>query len=320
MRAVAIVLAIMGVASVWLAPTWYFVIMGVVVAFIMDAMIIPAFSPEVTAKKSEAEQGISIIVPTYKEAANLKELCTKVHEACKAAMIAHEIIIVDDNSNDGSVKIIKALKKKGLPVRIKVRENEKGLSSAVMAGFKEGRFDVLQCMDADLSHPPEKVPEMYKQISSGNYDFVLGSRYISGGRSEHTPFRWMISKGATMLAKPLVPAISDPMSGFFAMPSSVVLATKNVNTKGFKIALELNVKAGIPSRRCTEVPIIFKDRVHGFSKLSGKVYRQYVEQLLSLYMYLYPGFVVTSAFAACKLAVIMWLSSAYMQLAMSGIH
>lgn len=104
------------------------------------------------------------------------------------------------------------------------------------------------------------------------------------------------------------------------MPSSVVLATKNVNTKGFKIALELNVKAGIPSRRCTEVPIIFKDRVHGFSKLSGKVYRQYVEQLLSLYMYLYPGFVVTSAFAACKLAVIMWLSSAYMQLAMSGIH
>lgn len=304
MNPLGIILPIFGLISVYLAPTWYFVIMGVGLAVVMDGLLSPS---AVNRKRSEAKNGVSIVIPTYKEAGNLKELCTRVHKACKSKKIKHEIIVVDDNSNDGSEEVIGALKKTGVPVRIKVRKNERGLSSAVMAGFKETCFDVSLCMDADLSHPPEKVPEMYKKISSGNFDFVLGSRYISGGRSEHTPFRWLISKGATLLAKPLVPAISDPMSGFFAMPSSVVRAAeKNVNVKGFKIALELNIKAGVPSRRATEVPIIFKDRVYGESKLSGKVYRQYVEQLLSLYMHVYPGFLITGMAAAIKISFLLW--------------
>jgi len=266
---------------------------ALIIALIMDCVVFGSRRPAPTSsKKSDAigAKNVSIIVPTYKEALNLKDLVNRIHQACTTAGLTHEIIIVDDNSNDGSVEVIDKLQKQKIPVQIEVRTKERGLSSAVVHGFKLAQHDILVCMDADLSHPPEQIAEFVLEISRDQADFVLGSRYIAGGRSEHTPIRWLISKAATLLAKPLVPALSDPMSGFFAMPKQRIQEAlrDGVNAKGFKIGLELCLKAHVSCARQKEVAIVFKDRIHGQSKLTMKTQVHYLEQLALLYIYTFP--------------------------------
>ncbi|MBK8271308.1 MAG: glycosyltransferase [Planctomycetes bacterium] len=124
---------------------------------------------------------VSIIVPTFREAKNIPILVEQVFAALAGAGRRGEMIIVDDNSRDGSVEAVAALAGR-YDVRIVVRENERGLSSAVVRGFDEARHDLMLCMDADLSHPPESVPAVIRPIESGEADFCIGSRYVAGGR------------------------------------------------------------------------------------------------------------------------------------------
>ncbi|MES1907445.1 MAG: hypothetical protein MHM6MM_000560 [Cercozoa sp. M6MM] len=292
-----------------------FVLLALVPAILLDvaqfhrqkrSLISKYAAAQKSSEDEEAPEGVSVVIPTYCEEGNLKELCTRVHKSLSDANIAHEIIVVDDNSPDNSVDVIRKLADEDkVPVRIIVRKNERGLSSAVMRGFAESKYSVLQCMDADLSHPPETLPAMFTAIQSGRHEFVLGSRYIAGGRSEHTMLRYVISKGATLLARPLVPVLSDPMSGFFAMPRHAVRRATRVNATGFKIGLELNVRARVPASRCTEVPIVFKDRVYGESKLAGKVYTQYLSQLAKLYVSTYPGTLAAGVTVVARLAALL---------------
>jgi dolichol-phosphate mannosyltransferase len=195
----------------------------------------------------------SIVVPAYKEGANLKPLTERVFAALGKKADA-EMIIVDDNSNDGSVEIVKELSRK-YPVSIHVRTKERGLSSAVLHGFSLAKGDILLCMDADLQHPPESVPDLLKILE--DREFVIGTRYGSGKMQvdKDWPFyRILISKGARLLAYPLTP-LSDPMTGFFGIQKSVLSRGKNINPVGFKIAMELFVKCGV--KTFGEVPINF---------------------------------------------------------------
>lgn len=227
---------------------------------------------------------VSVIVPTLREAPNIPELVARVHAALAADGITCEIIIVDDDSRDGTVAAVAVLEKTQ-PVRLIVRTNERGLSGAVIRGCEQAHGRILVVMDADLSHPPETIPELVRIIRQDRGDFALGSRYIAGGRTEQwTALRRLNSRIATMLAWPVV-RCSDPMSGFFAIAADRYRSAADLRPYGYKIGLELMVKCGC--RRIVEVPITFVNRTRGESKLTLKQRLLYLRHLSALFAFKY---------------------------------
>src|SRR5262245_6904119 len=230
---------------------------------------------------------VSVIVPTYREAQNLPVLVPRVAAALAQAQYSFEIVIVDDNSPDATPQVCAELAKQ-FPVRLEVRTSERGLSSAVVHGMRLARGDTLVVMDADLSHPPEKIPELVQTLHAGA-DFVIGSRYVRGGATAEGwgLFRWLNSKVATLLAWPLTSA-RDPMAGFFALRRTTFEAADNLDPIGYKIALELLIKCRCKAVR--EVPIYFENRLHGSSKLSFKEQINYLRHLKRLYEFKFGDF------------------------------
>lgn len=225
---------------------------------------------------------VSIIIPTLNEGENLKKLIPKITRILKK--VKHEIIIVDDNSQDGTDKIMKGLVKE-YPAKYICRKTERGLSSAVLKGFSSAKGEILGVMDGDLSHPPEVIPELLKKINEG-YDVAVASRYAKGGGVEDFPFyRQIVSRGATFLALPLV-RIKDPMSGYFFFKRDVTKGVE-LNPIGYKILLELLVKGNY--KKFIEVPYIFLCRYVGESKLNSKIYWHYIVHLARLYWYVLTG-------------------------------
>jgi dolichol-phosphate mannosyltransferase len=224
---------------------------------------------------------VSIIVPTLREAANIPILVRTISEALKRAVPEWELIIIDDNSEDGIVGVCEKLLEQGVPLKLVVRKKGRGLATAVLEGFKHARAPVFVVMDADLSHPPAIIHVLYQEIQKGA-DFVLGSRYIEGGGMDDfwTLYRYLNSKLASLLAKGLV-SVNDPMSGFFALPRLLWEQSKDLSPVGYKIGLELIVK-GKPEK-LKEVPIHFRTRRIGESKLTFKQQLLYLSHLLSLY-------------------------------------
>lgn len=249
---------------------------------------------------------VSIIVPTFREAKNIPILVERVFAALAKAGRPGEMVIVDDNSRDGSVEAVAELAKQ-YDVRIVVRENERGLSSAVVRGFDEARHGLLLCMDADLSHPPESVPDVINSVDSGGAEFCIGSRYVAGGRTKEDWgfLRKINSLGATMLARPLTSA-KDPMAGFFCLSRETYQRAKaaGLNAIGYKIGLEIMIKGRC--RRVREVPITFADRLHGESKLTVKQQLLYLRHLVSLYQFRWPWLAVVLGLAVL-IPVVVWL-------------
>ena len=230
---------------------------------------------------------VSIVVPTYQEAANLQTLILRIAKVMSGRFKdRYEIIIVDDNSKDGTDGVIRDLAAQGYPVRLIIRLQERGLSTAVIRGFQGAKGNFLVCMDADLSHPPEAIPQLLDCFDDEEVDFVLGSRYISGGSTDGDwgLFRWLNSKVATLLAKPFV-RVKDPMSGFFALRRSVFYNAIDLNPIGYKIGLELMVKCGC--RKIREIPIHFINRRLGQSKMDLSQQINYLRHLKRLADYKY---------------------------------
>jgi dolichol-phosphate mannosyltransferase len=239
-------------------------------------------APHVT----ETSTAVSVIVPTYREAENLRLLAGRVFAALDAAGLAGELIIVDDDSRDGTREIAAELAQTR-PVRLIVREGERGLSGAVMRGFAEARHDLFVVMDADLSHPPEQLAAIIEPARSGAADFVFGSRYIEGGRTrDWGVLRRLNSWVATLLARPLT-SVRDPMAGYFCLHRRTWEDADALNPVGYKIGLELLVKGRC--RRVVEIPIEFSDRLHGRSKLTLKQQWLYLVHLARLYCYRWPA-------------------------------
>lgn len=229
----------------------------------------------------------SVVVPAYKEKLNLEPLTKRVFAAMEEGGYAKdqlEIIIVDDNSRDGSEELVEGLKK-DYNVSILVRTTERGLSSAVLHGLKNCSGDSMVVMDADLQHPPESVPAMFRELERATVQFVCGTRYSTSVKidKDWPLHRRIISWGARILARPLT-ALSDPMSGFFGLRRSTYESgVAAVSPIGYKIALELFVKCNVT--RFEEVPFNFATRTHGESKLTGKVMLYYLKHLYALYYY-----------------------------------
>ncbi len=249
---------------------------------------------------------LSIIVPTYCEAENLPELTRRIAAVLKDEPYSFEIIIVDDNSPDDTASICRDLAKE-FPLRLLIRTNDRGLSSAVIAGMQHAQGELLICMDADLSHPPESIPELVAALENPRTDFVIGSRYVGGGSTEEGwgLFRWVNSKVATLLARPLTFTI-DPMAGFFGLPRETFFSARELNPIGYKIGLELLVKCGC--QHVAEVPIRFANRLHGNSKLSLREQVNYLRHLRRLYRFRFY------ALARCLEFLFVGLSGAFVDL------
>jgi len=212
---------------------------------------------------SPIAKSVSIIVPTRNEAENVEALVSQI---VARAVPFHEILFVDDDSNDGTRDVIRSLAARH-PVRFIEQDHaEPGLAAAIMAGAEAAEGDFLLIMDADLSHPPERINDLLAPLFAGMADIVIGSRYISGGSTPGWPFwRRMLSRAGSALAHPLT-GVHDSMSGFFAIARSRLLQIAPP-TIGFKIAFETIVRAG-SALRVREIPVEFRDRTRGQSKMS----------------------------------------------------
>jgi dolichol-phosphate mannosyltransferase len=224
---------------------------------------------------------VSVVVPTYREAENLPHLVDRLAAVARDARLRLDLAIVDDDSRDGTAELVRARPEDW--VRLVVRTTDRGLSQAVLEGLGQAKGDVLVCMDADLSHPPETIPRMLEKLAEGA-DFVIGSRYTEGGSTadDWGFLRWLNSRVATWLARPLT-HVSDPMSGFFALRRSTFEAGRAFNPVGYKIGLELVVKCRC--ERVVEVPIHFADRRFGESKLTLAQQLLYLRHLWRLYAF-----------------------------------
>jgi dolichol-phosphate mannosyltransferase len=247
---------------------------------------------------------LSIIIPTYNESENILKLIGAIKSNLPSNIIT-EIIVVDDNSPDGTGKIVenyihnnigtdsslqqqqfhsKVDNQKCL-VRIIHRKDKTGLIPAILEGIESSIGESILIMDADFSHPPETIPLLVEELRRDPNCIVIGSRYISRGSIIGWPYkRRVISKGAAKIARHglKVRNVSDPMSGFFAFPRHVI---KNIkfDTKGFKILLEILVKSR--DIRVKEVPYTFRDRKSGQSKMNFNVILDYAGAVWQLYRY-----------------------------------
>jgi len=224
--------------------------------------------------------GLSIIVPTYNEAENVRELIERVEASLKG--LDFEVVVVDDSSPDGTAEVAEEFGKAYGNVRVVRRPKKMGVASAVLDGMKAAKHELIAVMDADLQHPPELLPKLLEKAMEG-YDIVVASRYVEGGGIEEWGFwRRLISRGATLLAHTLLPktrGVKDPMSGFFVFRRKVVEGVE-LNPIGYKLLLEVLVRGRYES--VAEVPYVFKARRRGRSKLGLKEIFDYVIFLFKL--------------------------------------
>lgn len=230
----------------------------------------------------------SIVIPTYNEAGGIEKLIRSVAEVFRANDLDGEMIVVDDNSPDGTGAIVDRLAEE-FPVRCLHRPGKLGLSSGVIDGWKFARPEskALGAMDADFSHDINILPRMVQAVASGEYGLAIGSRYVPGGGITNWPAKRIItSKVACMLARPLT-NVKDITSGYFLVRREA-LDGVTLDPIGFKIGLEVVAKAHYG--RALEVPYVFTDRIVGESKLNQKEIFNYLKQLRKLYgARLFPG-------------------------------
>lgn len=223
---------------------------------------------------------LSIVVPTYNERERLEELVASVSRVFDAHRIVGEVVVVDDNSPDGTGGIADALAAR-YPVQVIHRAGKQGLGSAVIAGFARARGEVLGVMDADLSHPPSVLPGLLAALRALDVDVVVGSRYIPGGGAKNWPFlRLAMSRLACVLAWPLTP-VRDATSGLFVVKREALEGVQ-ISAMGFKICLELLMRSRIAS--VAEIPYVFADRAAGESKMTMREALGYFVQLRDLYV------------------------------------
>ena len=229
---------------------------------------------------------ISVVIPTYNEAENITDLLTSLKSSFeKEGIKDFEIIVVDDNSPDGTWKIVEKISKQDSRIRLIRRINERGLASAVLRGIKEARAPYVLIMDADFQHPPEIAPKLVKIAFEKNADVVVASRYVKGGGVEGwSKLRLFISRFATFLAYAAVKesrCTTDPLSGFFVVRKAFVDG-RELKPRGYKILLEIIARKPPWKPKVTDVPYIFRDRRKGKSKLGTNTILDYLLHLLDL--------------------------------------
>ncbi|MDD4566623.1 MAG: glycosyltransferase family 2 protein [Methanoculleus chikugoensis] len=215
------------------------------------------------------------MIPTFNEEENIAAIIGAVNGVFRDNGIRGEVLVVDDDSKDRTIPIVREIADRCDNVRLVVRRDDHGLSQSVVEGFRSARSDILQVIDADFSHPPRPIPRFYETIRGGA-DIAIGSRYMKGGDIEAWPLkRRIISLGATAFGRVLFPEITDPVSGFFAVRREVVDGAP-LAPRGYKILMEVLGRGRW--RTFVEIPFVFKDREEGESKLRPDTMVDYLRQ------------------------------------------
>ncbi|MFX0194972.1 MAG: polyprenol monophosphomannose synthase [Candidatus Hodarchaeota archaeon] len=234
---------------------------------------------------------IVLVIPTYNERENIPRLIPKIYKVFRKTKTTGHVLIVDDNSPDGTWKIVKALQKEFDTLHLLRRSAKKGLGSAYRAGFayvlETLNTDVIFEMDADLSHDPRRIPFFLQMITRG-YDVVVGSRYIKGGATVNWPLmRRIISFGANMIANVLLRLhMHDVTSGFRCYRRWVLekIDMGNITSEGYAFQEEMLFRAKKVQARLGEIPIKFVDRRAGKSKLSKKEILHFFLKIVQLFL------------------------------------
>jgi len=220
-------------------------------------------------------------VPTYNERDRLPDLVGAIFNVYAAAGIDGELVIVDDNSPDGTGKLADELALR-YPIRVVHRPGKLGLGTAVIDGFARSEAEIVGVIDADLSHPPDLVPRMLRAMQDARADFVIGSRYVPGGGTKNWELsRVLMSKFACQLARGLTP-VKDVTSGFFLIRRDLARGVE-ISAGGFKICLELLIRSA--PKLVIEVPYVFTGRTAGESKMNLAEAAGYLKQLRDLRAY-----------------------------------
>jgi dolichol-phosphate mannosyltransferase len=221
------------------------------------------------------QASLSIIVPTYNERDRLGDLVEAIFAAYAAEQLDGELVIVDDNSPDGTGALADDLARRHR-ITVLHRAGKLGLGTAVIEGFGAASAPVVGVIDADLSHPPSMLPRMFAVMQASRADLVVASRYIPGGGTRNWPAgRLLMSRAACVMARGLTP-IRDATSGFFLIRRDLAGGVR-IAAGGFKICLELLVR-GAPGT-IVEVPYVFEGRTAGESKMNLKEALGYLKQL-----------------------------------------
>jgi len=238
--------------------------------------------------EQKMKEQISIIIPTYNESQNIINILKSIGSNLPKNLLT-QAIIVDDNSPDGTGKIVedylKNLKKMAdYTIEIIHRKAKDGLGSAILNGIQHAKGDTIVVMDSDFSHPPQIIPKLIDSVKKYKFDIAVASRYIKGGNIKGWSLkRKIMSKFATLIAKKgLGIDAKDPMSGFFAFKKNI-LNGLNIDAIGYKILLEILVKT--KNVTITEIPYTFQDRELGSSKLNLKIILDYYKSVWKLYRY-----------------------------------
>jgi len=232
----------------------------------------------------------SIILPTYNEKENLPIIIYLIDEVFDANHLNYEVIVIEDNSPDGTADVFKKLQKiyGDKKLRMVQRAGKLGLGTAYIEGLRHAGGEFVVLMDADLSHHPKFLPEFIRRQREGNFDIVTGNRYTAGGGVAGWDLkRRLVSKGANFLAHFLLsPRVTD-LTGSFRLYRKETLRTillaEDFCSTGFTFQMEVIVRAEKLGFTVSEVPITFVDRIYGASKFGAQEITQYLKGLLVLF-------------------------------------
>jgi len=235
------------------------------------------------AKGVSAPEKLALIIPTLREAENIRGILDHVRSVLDPVGIPYEILVVDDDSPDGTGDIVSAVALDDPRVRLIVRKGEKGVAGATLLGWRNTDATILGVMDADLQHPPELLPALISAILAG-HDLAIGSRYAAGGSlGDWNPARKLLSAAALWAAIPVQRKrirAKDPTSGFFMLRRECIHQVR-LQSSGFKLLLDILVRGRI--RSVAEIPFAFGQRHRGASKATFEVACDYASLLASLY-------------------------------------
>lgn len=241
-------------------------------------LTVPAVAPD------PGRVRLSVIIPTFNESRNLAELVRELTATLDPVLSgAYELVVVDDDSPDRTWEHATRLCETFPQLRVLRRRGELGLSTAVIRGWQVARGDVLAVIDADLQHPPEVLARLWRAVEDGA-DLAVGSRHVAeGGVSDWALHRRLLSRGAQLLGLLLLPGVvgrvSDPMSGYFMIRRSAI-AGATLSPLGYKILIEVIARGSI--RSIAEIGYVFRERTEGESKVSPRIYLEYVRHLVRL--------------------------------------
>ncbi len=213
-----------------------------------------------------------VIIPTYNEKNNIQNVITRLDK------YDIEILIIDDNSPDGTAEIVKNIQQENSHIHLVEREGKLGLGTAYVRGFKWALahdYDYIMEMDADLSHNPDDLPRLLERCQQPDTDMAIGSRYSQGVNVVNWPLkRLLLSYGASKYTKFITGLkINDPTAGFKCFSRKVLesINLDGIKSSGYSFQIEMNFRAWKKGYRISEVPIIFTERTEGKSKMSKAI-------------------------------------------------